>query len=257
MVAKSHPPPHPVKKTQLKPIRSRKKKYDFNILLCPNNQLSSLSIGILLFVFLYIVLQHERMTVSEDKPSIAEYNLLQKMYPKTLKCPCSTIVIPNPALFALSPTFHQICHSDFMDDRWMAVLKEVGNDFAPLDWRNAAFSKFLLLRDLCRLANATVKEAIDRFMTQSFIASNVLTKDEFDVQSKTILNEFFQSNKFSFKRLIDIESLIMNVDQSYTESTENFATSFHPDLQGTIVSNEYNRSKTLDVSPAFVIERIL
>ncbi|UJR06971.1 hypothetical protein I4U23_011259 [Adineta vaga] len=156
------------------------------------------------------------------------------------------MVTPYTTIISLVPIFHQVCQSDFIDKRWIDVLKETVHPYAALDWRNTAFSQFQFLSDLCKLANETVKDAIDQFMMQFFISSNLPTETEFSTQFNEILKQFSQSTKFYFSRLIAVERLLENVDQPYMKSSNHLVQSFHPNLVAHVVSNKTNRTNSLN-----------
>ena len=114
-----------------------------------------------LIIFLFTSLNYEMMIITEEKPSLIKYNVLQSLHSKTLECSCFTMMIPYSTMISLSPTFHQVCQSDFIDQRWIGVLKATKHPYVPFDWRNTAAPQFQLLSDLCKLANATIKNTID------------------------------------------------------------------------------------------------
>jgi hypothetical protein len=167
------------------------------------------------------------MTVTT--PSLATFNDLQVMYSDTLKCPCSTVAIPYQKFLSLSPILHQVCSSDFVGDSWLSIMEQSANAFMPTDWRNIAAAQLQLLSNLCKLANNTIDDAVDRFLLQSFIASTALTESNLNTQLNTTLNQLFQSIIVYFGFLVDTAHLLLQVDQLFmgTVGTES---SFEPSL---------------------------
>ncbi|CAF1203034.1 unnamed protein product [Adineta ricciae] len=202
--------------------------------------------GTFLVFFLVISLRQETMMVTEEKPTLMKYNELHSLYPKTLKCSCFTMTTPYSKIVSLIPTFHGICSSDFVSQRWIDVLRRVKHPYAPLDWRNIAFSQFQLLANLCKLTETIVKDAIDRFMIHSFISSGVPTESEFITQFNEIFKQFFVSTKRSFSHLISVDRLIENVDQPYMKSSDKLIRLFQPDLVVNDVEDETNGEKSLN-----------
>jgi hypothetical protein len=123
------------------------------------------------------------------------------------------MTIPYEKFMSLSPTLHPVCSSDLVSEHWISILMPIILSKNSRDWRNQAGPQFQLLSDLCRLANKTIDDAIRRFIKQSFITSNVLTKFDFDTQLNTTLDQFFQSTIIYFSQLIDTVRLLMQVDQ--------------------------------------------
>ncbi len=150
-----------------------------------------------------------------SNPSLITYNNLQRLYSDILRCPCSNMTIVYRELISLSPRFHQVCSSELVREKWISILKQIVTPFAFLDWRNKAYHEFQLLSDLCRLANTTIDDAINRFLLKSFIASSVLTEIDFKIQLESIVNQFINSTIIYFGHLIDLVDLIMQVDQPY------------------------------------------
>ena len=204
---------------------------------------------------LFHSLNEEMATISVTNPSLISYETLHISYPSTLKCSCSTKTIPYTNFLSLSPTIHQVCSSDFVDKRWISWLKRGQNRWTLSDWRNTGPSQFELLSELCQLANKTINEVVDRFLSQSFIVSNLLTENNFDAQLDVILDQFLNSSTVSFGLLIDIVRLLMQVDQPYmtlsAQFTETFVTGFvtgfDPNLIIDIVGNNTSKQQSLKV----------
>ena len=165
-------------------------------------------------LILFTSLETEIITTTASNPSVTTYNSLQKLYPNTLRCPCSSTTIPYEQFLTLSPTLHQVCSSDFITDSWLTILQNAV-DYNAEDWRNRAYSQFQLLSNLCQLAKDTIDDAVHRFIVQSLVVANVLSESEFNIQLNATLDQFFLSTIRSFDSLINITSLFTQVDQFY------------------------------------------
>lgn len=152
--------------------------------------------------------------MTEANPSLSVYNKLQISHSRTLRCPCTTTTIPYGKFTSLSPVLHEVCSSDFIDDRWLSIVKDAA-DYVGLDWRNTAYSTFHLLSELCQQANNTIEDAVKQFLSRSFIVSSVMTEFDFNTQLNATLNQFFQSTITSFTLLVDTVGLLIQVDQPY------------------------------------------
>ena len=189
----------------------------------------------------------ETVTITEANPSLSVYNNLQVSHLRTLRCPCSTTTIPYRKFTSLSPVLHPVCSSDFINDRWLSIVKDAA-DYVGLDWRNTAYSTFHLLSELCQQANNTIEEAVNQFLSQSFIVSSVMTEFDFNTQLNATLNQFFQSTIISFTLLVDTVGLFIQVDQPYLGTTAIYErTTRDKNLLVNIVTNETTNEQSFQV----------
>ena len=154
-------------------------------------------------------------TQTVSKPPLATYNDLQVKYSQTLQCPCSNMIIPYETFISVFPVLHQVCSSDLVTDKWISILEHIKTAYNSPDWRNRAFSQFHFLSNLCKLANTTINDAIRHFLSQLFIASNVLHENDFETQFNSTLDNFFQSTIAYFGLLIETTRILIQVDQPY------------------------------------------
>ena len=181
-------------------------------------------------------------------PSSVTYNNLRVLHSNTLRCPCSTTAIPYQKFILLSPILHQVCSSDFVDDRFIKMLEKIKSTTDPDDWRNEASLQFQLLSDLCHLANKTIDDAVRRFLFQYFITSNVLNETDFDTQLNATLKQFFQSTIIYFALLVDTVHLLMQVDQPFTDSNYRVIDGIlRPNLMSNIVTDIENNKTSMQV----------
>ena len=163
-------------------------------------------------------------------PSLTTYNELQTLHAGTLKCACSVTAIPYESFTLLSALSHQVCSSDFVSDRWLSILNVAIVISTHKDWRNRAYSEFKLLSDLCQLANKTIEDFISGFLLRSYIASNMITEDDFNVQFNATFDDFVKSILVYFNTLIETVKLTIQVDQPFMAVTTDVFTKFDTDL---------------------------
>lgn len=178
---------------------------------------------ILLFIGIVVLLMFnslstQTLSINVSNPSINIYQDLQTLHSHTLRCPCTTMTIPYHEFMSISPMLHPICTSDFITKEWISILKQIILGWSDQDWRNRAFQQFTLLSALCQFANETITNAINEFMLDSFIVSNMFSKDDFNVQIEKILDEFYASTIANFHYLIDGVDLYTEVDQPFVKS---------------------------------------
>ncbi|CAF0767197.1 unnamed protein product [Adineta steineri] len=180
----------------------------------------------IVILILFTWMNNETVTVNVPNPSLATYKHLQNLYPNVLKCPCLNVTTPYNKFMSVSPTFHQICSSEFVSETWITALFSLDSieSFAlqygeistfPL-WYGLDGRHFRLLSTLCQLANETIIDAIHSFDIQFLIGLNVLTELDFNAQTETTFNQFIQSLISNFDLLVNMTHLFTQVDQPYT-----------------------------------------
>ncbi|CAF1196487.1 unnamed protein product [Adineta steineri] len=155
------------------------------------------------------------MTMTFSNPPLNTYKHLYDLYQDTLKCPCSNMVMPYHTIVSMSPTFHQVCSSSFVTDTWISAASSDGIANNPNDWRLIAGIQFRLLSSLCKLVQTTVNDAINYFVAQSFITSNLLNEDEFNAQLNETISQLIESTNIRHKKIINTMKLFMEVDQPF------------------------------------------
>ncbi|CAF1313680.1 unnamed protein product [Adineta ricciae] len=185
-----------------------------------------------LILILLTSLESETTLINESNPSLITYNNLQKSYLSSLQCPCSKTIISYKKFLSLSPIFHDICSSYLIENEWVDIMRSLSFTWKSKDWRRKLYSYFQLLSNLCQLSRKTTDESIQRFLSQSFVLSNIINENDFNKQFDTILDQFCQSTIIYFNLIIDAIQLLIQVDQPYTESAEHsvendFLTNLH------------------------------
>lgn len=158
------------------------------------------------------------VTRTVPNPNLETYKTFELLHRETFRCNCLNRIIPYESFISISPRIHQVCSSDFVGDRWLSIVSDI-YDYMSQDWRNRAYGQFHILSQFCQLSNDTITNAIQQFLSESLILSNLLTEFQFENQINTTLNEFFQSTINSFVSLIDIEHIFTQTDQFYMGSS--------------------------------------
>ena len=163
-------------------------------------------------LLVFVSVNTQGTTVAVLNPSLTTYYSLIALHNSTLKCPCSTITIPYKKFFTFSPTFHQICSSDFMNDSWISLLMASHSEqITDVCLRMAQF--FRALSTICQRANQTINHAIERFAIQSLATVNMLQQADFNVQMNATVHRFIEPLLVDFGLLIDTISLFIQIDQ--------------------------------------------
>jgi hypothetical protein len=120
--------------------------------------------------------------------------------PADAQCSCSRISISYGEFSSLQPTFHSVCSSDFVSDRWIKAIFSGTNTtyFSLTDFRTFGSAQFRALAGFCRLTKASVQQSITAFYQNILISSQVKFKDVLQLQTKEAIKQMKQiaSNMF-------------------------------------------------------------
>ncbi|CAF4888015.1 unnamed protein product [Rotaria sp. Silwood1] len=170
-----------------------------------------------LYIFLIIIcliilgfytsfLKHSH-TYTVEKPSLSRFKELHSMYESTLNCPCSRFSMSHARIMSLTPRYHSICSSEFIEDDWLSYFGRVEIDmtivrFTSADFRVGGQSFFELMRTLCKLSHTTIENALNVFRSNRLVTMNVISNLQFNIETMTRLKRFEQQTIRSFLNLI-------------------------------------------------------
>ena len=145
-------------------------------------------------------------TVNIKNPSIEQYTLLYQSHSQTIICPCTNIVIPRQTFLILQPTFHQVCQSDFLNDKWLNGLfyTALYIDILPHDFRLIGSSIFGTLLSLCQLSLTTINDGLIDFNRSYFPSVKVIPKEELVPQGKSLIDLFISTSENAFVNSISL-----------------------------------------------------
>jgi hypothetical protein len=125
-------------------------------------------------------------TIIINTPSLSVYLSHYEKYAETLTCPCSNLAIAQQEFISLSPTFHQICESDFVKSNWLSYLNAASTYRLSSDFRVTGGVLFQILTSFCHLAQDAINKSLPEFYSTRFISTNVVSEE--------LLNNQIQSN---------------------------------------------------------------
>ena len=163
----------------------------------------------ILIVYTSLSLQTVDKTI--ESPSSKQYEEFQKRYSDTLQCPCSVISIPYEEFIEVTPIFHQLCSSDFVQEWWYQSLVSY-YDLAP-HLLSSASSHFRTLAMFCQIANWTIVDATQRFSSTLFVKSLVPPQSLFDSETYSLINTFLNSTKAEFLNTISLIDAVFDANQ--------------------------------------------
>ncbi|CAF0768552.1 unnamed protein product [Adineta steineri] len=135
-------------------------------------------------------------------PSQTQYENLLMLNSTTLQCPCHNISIPYKHFITINNTFHQVCSSDFVKEKWIDFLFIGGKwrNYDRVDLRSRGAAYFDLLSALCKISKITINNAIEQFLDDVFISATVVSQSEFNMHMNVIINQFKTNTPARFSR---------------------------------------------------------
>jgi hypothetical protein len=130
-----------------------------------------LLLALILFIFIFITcLTSETINITVQNPTLAQIESI----PTNRICPCSRISFTYDKFVSGNASFHQVCSSDFVSDRWISSLfyGENASYLLRVDFRSVGFAQFQALASFCRLSQTSVNQTLSLFGSTSFISSH-------------------------------------------------------------------------------------
>ncbi|CAF3933979.1 unnamed protein product [Rotaria sp. Silwood1] len=158
--------------------------------------ISLISIGIFLWISPYMTTVTLEYLTKEQLKSL----------PIGIQCPCSRISISYGEFTSLDPNYHQICSSDFINDRWINAIFTGSNVtyFNIRDFRSFSSAQFQALAAFCHLSKSYVQQSIDTFNQSTFSSLSVLSEYDLQIQTQSIIYQTQQIVPQTFTNQLDL-----------------------------------------------------
>ena len=136
-------------------------------------------------LIVYTILGSQTQSITIRNRSQTVYEDLLNKYPTTLSYQCSQIDISYGAFISVSVQYHPICSSFFVSGIWINMIfnQNIGY-YIQIDFRSSASDQFQLISSLCSLAQETVHNALDDFLSDTFFTINILSSVSLETQSQ-------------------------------------------------------------------------
>ncbi|CAF4109964.1 unnamed protein product, partial [Adineta steineri] len=149
-------------------------------------------------------------------PNQSQFIQLQQDYPQTLSCPCTEISMNYSTFITIQPHYHQLCSSDLISDKWIEYI--VGSIYDDIvyytnDYRVTGYSQFQLLTMFCQQAQQAIDDALHVLLQTTFISSQVLTQQSFQVQINSVIETWKLTTVNTFIRTIELFRASMQGNQ--------------------------------------------
>ncbi|CAF0868541.1 unnamed protein product [Adineta steineri] len=174
-----------------------------------------LLIGLMIIITIHVFLQKSFQSKTISYPTESQFIQLQKKYPQSLSCPCSSITISYSNFTIIQPQYHQLCRSDFISERWIHYLTETVNiiEINVHDYRVISAGYFQLLSLFCKRAEESIVNALEIFLRTEFASSQVIAQESFENQLNSSIEDWKLSTTNTFKRTIQLIQRIYQGNQ--------------------------------------------
>ncbi|CAF4002956.1 unnamed protein product [Adineta steineri] len=164
----------------------------------------------------YTFLKSSIQSRTISHPTQSQFIQLQQDYPRTLSCLCTDISMNYSTFITIQPHYHQLCSSDLISDKWIEyIVGSISDDIAyyPNDYRVTGYSQFQLLTMFCQQARQAIDDALRVFLQTTFISSQVLTQQSFQVQINSVIETWKLTTVNTFIRTIELFRATMQGNQ--------------------------------------------
>ncbi|CAF1249178.1 unnamed protein product, partial [Didymodactylos carnosus] len=175
------------------------------------------------------------LTKRVQQPSFADYTELNQYYTQTLVCPCSTISVSYEKFISFQPTYHQICHSNFVNEQWTKYVhpREQIHDSTDIDRLIALL--FQTLSTFCLLSQQIVTDELLSFNSTTFITGTLIPELTFSKQVLGFINTFQDRIKNSFSTSLALIRGTTQGNALLTVSETNYVLYYLPDRYGLMI----------------------
>ncbi|CAF1082903.1 unnamed protein product [Didymodactylos carnosus] len=212
------------------------------------NQIISTRLFIVIFLALLTVLafyssfHNPPRTVVVKTPTMKQYDNLYSTYSNTLDCPCSKTSIPYKTFLQISPTYHQVCSSQFVSDEWYKyIIENRPSIISAHDFRLIGVSSFEMISEFCQFSNQTIQDQLFLFYSRFYLSLDLISNKTFQLQSLSFIEQFQSETRNTFLRLLQLTRDTTHGSHFYSSINTNYQITVYTNPNGlyTITSTQY------------------
>lgn len=177
---------------------------------------------VLIILTVYTTVKIQPIQIDLIDPSFNTVLHLQQQQDSvsSLQCPCSQLSVSFKYFVELTPTYHEVCSSDFVSEYWIYGLTPMEYFFFN-DFRKSG-SIFRLLQSYCQLATQTVDNALHLFYETQLIEANLMTPDLFASEMASRVHYFQLVTPDRFSNILEVIRETTQVNQFISMSESNY-----------------------------------
>ncbi|CAF1183481.1 unnamed protein product [Adineta steineri] len=155
---------------------------------------------------IYIFLEKSIQSKTILNPSESQFIQLEREYPQSISCPCSSISILYSNFTEIHPQYHQLYFSDLLSARWVRYIQDsITTNFLPYnDYRFIGPIHFQSLIMLFEQAKQTIDNALEVFLTTKFITLQAISQQSFNSQINSFIDDWKLTTVNTFKATIQM-----------------------------------------------------
>ncbi|CAF0758693.1 unnamed protein product [Adineta ricciae] len=143
-------------------------------------------------------------------PTIEQYTKLYQQYSTDLVCPCTNISIPYGKFLTVQVKYHQICSSDFIRSWWYERFTPKTSLDIEMNFISFASSYFQTLAAFCDLANDTVQDVIQRFLTTTFVDAQLISNETFTLTFQSPIHSLMELTRIELANAISLANTTLH-----------------------------------------------
>ncbi|CAF1200007.1 unnamed protein product [Adineta ricciae] len=183
-----------------------------------------------IIISIFVIISKQSQLIMISQPSEEDYQQLNDKYGSLVTCPCSQISVPYGTFLNINFVIHQMCSSDLVSVEWINYLSSF-NPMNVTDWiipsvaqdfRIFGASYFQLLQVFCQLANKTIENAQNVFLTTEFINNNLISPDIFYQKSTDLMEIFIRTTQNTFIQSYQWLEVVNIINLFITGTESNF-----------------------------------
>ncbi|CAF1496550.1 unnamed protein product [Adineta ricciae] len=179
-----------------------------------------LTFFIIVTTYISITNRHETKTVSF--PDYSLYKNLQKKHSDSLQCSCTEYVILYKYFVEINASFHQVCSSDFISQRWIDFIFQVDSTtIYPIDIRTSLSAMWQIIRNLCQRSAATMIDTLKQFNESALINPILLTEDFLETKIQSALHSLLEMISSDLVQSILVVNKMAHANQLMTALSTN------------------------------------
>ena len=145
----------------------------------------------MVILLLYTSIATVVKTINVPNPNLTNYEQLYNNHPETLSCPCTKISTSYSAFMNISYSFHPLCSSVFVTERWVAYVADSNYGRRTLgDFRTLGSPIFQALRSFCQLVNQSIKADLSQFYSNEYVNGFVTPYSQLQTQLEALIDDF-------------------------------------------------------------------
>ena len=155
----------------------------------------------------------QKVTITQKSPSQEQFEDMQQLHGNDLRCPCSNVTIPHHSFLQITPSYHQLCSSAFVQPSWYQSLYYGLGYTMVIDFPPISSAYFRALSFFCSSASETFSAAYAGFLSSSFVHPQPLPRLAFTQQTNALIQTFLNTTRDEFLYTISLANDLLRVDQ--------------------------------------------